>query len=126
MRVFKGMGVFFFVAFLAVLAGITCILLRNYVSLRKNKKAPKITVAAVLTARWMDSAGGLPPSILGGKSKEKEAESSGCYASFQTADGEQLVFPVTLEEYGALRDGASGQLTYQGTWFQGFEQKTDI
>lgn len=44
------------------------------------------------------------------------------YATFQVQSGDRLEFEISSSEYGYLVEGDIGQLTFQGTRYQGFER----
>ena len=44
------------------------------------------------------------------------------FVTFQTENGERTELAVEGREYGMLAEGDSGQLTFQGTRYMGFER----
>ncbi len=44
------------------------------------------------------------------------------YCTFETPQGYRTEVQVSGPEYGLLVEGDSGVLTYQGTWFRGFQR----
>lgn len=46
--------------------------------------------------------------------------------TFETTDGEKLTFSVKGFDYGGVKEGERGQLTYQGTYYLSFKKEESI
>ena len=49
--------------------------------------------------------------------------STSYYATFQFDSGDRLELPVSGPEYGLLAEGDTGDLTFQGTRYLGFDRR---
>jgi hypothetical protein len=44
------------------------------------------------------------------------------YVTFEFEDGRRVEMVVPANDYGYIAEGDTGRLTYQGTWYKGFEK----
>ena len=44
------------------------------------------------------------------------------YVTFEFEDGRRVEMVVPANDYGYIAEGDTGMLTYQGTWYKGFEK----
>ena len=103
---------------LALICGIICaILLLNYLRVRlwgeKRAKEPEETVTATVVSKEVK------------RGTQRTGRSKGGYSyavSFLTEKGEVLELYAYEIEFGGLKEGSKGQLTYQGRYFVRFEE----
>lgn len=94
--------------------------LRVNAEYRKNLKSPLLTRKAKLISKRVE--------VKGHKNPDKDPKlnpTARIYhvLRFRLDNGELLEFDVQEDEYNQVVEGTLGQLTSQGTWFKGFEQK---
>jgi hypothetical protein len=81
---------------------------------QNNSKQPiRNTEARVVAKRQDISGGGI----------DHHHHSTWHHVTFEFATGERREFAVNGGEYGILVEGDVGILSYQGTWYKGFERK---
>lgn len=78
-----------------------------------NNKQPRLNVVAdAVSKRTEVSHGG-----------ENHSSSTWYYVTFQVESGDRMEFSVSGKEYGQIAEGDVGELTFQGTRYQGFTRK---
>jgi len=82
---------------------------------KMNRAAPRMQAPAKVVDKREQVSG--TSSSYGGMT------STSYFATFEFPDGSRLELPVTGPNSGQLVVGDSGRLTWQGTWFQGFERE---
>jgi hypothetical protein len=102
-------GMFVLVSGLVV-AILVVVVVRGGAQWSSNNKAPVSTALVTVVTKRTDTWGGMNDT----------SASTSYYATFQLPDGERLELPVTGTQFGQLVEGDRGQLTHQGTRFQGF------
>jgi Protein of unknown function (DUF2500) len=80
-----------------------------------NSRKPMLTEHAMVVAKRSNTSGNLQHDAGG-------SVSTRYYATFEFSLGDRLEFVVGGREYGLLSEGDQGELTYQGTWYHGFER----
>ncbi|MDE7171327.1 MAG: DUF2500 domain-containing protein [Oscillospiraceae bacterium] len=85
--------------------------------LGKNSNSPRLTVEAQVAAKHT--------SVTHHSSADDSIghTSTFYYVTFQVESGDRMEFQVTGQEYGMLMEGDWGRLTFQGTWYLGFERQ---
>lgn len=107
-----GFEVMFTVVFLLVLAVFIAVLWQTVAQSRRNSRAPRLTVPAVVTAkRTAFHRSGTHNHATG---------TTWYYATFEVESGDRIELPVSGQEYGQLAEGDSGRLTFQGTRYLDF------
>ena len=82
---------------------------------RLNRAAPSLqTPARVVDKR---------EEVTGRSSSYGGTTTTSYFVTFQFPDGSRIELPVSGPTAGQLVVGDSGTLTWQGTWFQGFERE---
>ena len=111
--------------FFAVAAAVAGLIVLIVVMVRKNSSAPKITTDAKVVSKHMSVTPQHNPAAgdASGAHGHRITHTTHHHVVFRTADGADLELSVNRTEYDALREGACGKLTYQGTWFLGFEER---
>jgi hypothetical protein len=85
-------------------------LIRALVRWNRNNHSPRVTVpASVVTKRGSVSGGG-----------SNSSSSTTYFATFEIQGGERIEFLIAGREFGMLVEQDRGQLSYQGTRYQGF------
>ena len=77
---------------------------------RRNSRAQKVAVRAEVVSKYM--------GVFSGDTVHRTRH----HVIFRTESGEDHDFAVNMTEYDALSEGMRGQLSYQGTWFLGFDK----
>ena len=85
--------------------------------LGRNSNSPRLTVEAQVVAKHTSV------THQSGADDSMNYTSTSYYVTFQVESGDQLEFQVTGQEYGMLMEGDFGRLTFQGTWYLGFERQ---
>lgn len=79
-----------------------------------NNASPIVTTAARVVTKRSEVHEGI------GESRARMAY----FATFETSSGERRELALPGREFGLIADGDTGQLTYQGTRFQGFARSS--
>ena len=101
-------GVLFFILFFIVLG-------KNIAQWFKNENSPRLTVPA----RIVDMRRHTHHHHSGGHHHHTHSY----HVTFQVESGDRMELRVTRGEYGLLTVGDSGNLSFQGTRYLGFEKK---
>jgi hypothetical protein len=78
-----------------------------------NQSAPLRSSDATVVAKRSDLRGG------------RKSARTRYFITFELSDGARLELAVTGEQFGQWIERDSGILRFQGTWFQGFERRTN-
>ena len=104
---------------IAVVYGLALFLLIAYLRvlpfLEKPAKEPEQTVAATVVSKEVRS---------GTQGSGRSQMGYSFVVNFQTEDGRMLELYAYEEEFGGLREGMAGTLTYQGRYFVDFQKHT--
>lgn len=76
-----------------------------------NNHSPRITVPAEVVGKRDH------------RSHHRNGHSTTYYVTFQVESGDRMELHVAGSEFGLLREGDRGKLTFQGTRFLGFERE---
>jgi hypothetical protein len=85
----------------------------------KNNHTPVLTVNAKLVAKRTDVRRTNSPQANG---IDYPSSYTAYYATFEVESGDRMEFRLEASEYGMLAESDVGQLTFQGTRYQGFER----
>lgn len=108
-----GFSVMFTLVFVIVIGTFMFVIIKGVSTWAQNNASPvEIRKAKVIAKRTKVSGG----------SGEMSA-STWYYMTFEFADGERMELQVAGRLYGLVVEGDQGEVTYQGTRFQGFERK---
>lgn len=108
-----GFQTIFFLIFALVIGGFILMLVSGICQWHKNNESPQLTVNAAVVSRRTRISGGSGDTMA----------STWYYATFEVESGDRMEFSVSGQEYGLLAEGDTGQLTFQGTRFLGFERQ---
>jgi hypothetical protein len=109
-----------FVTVMMVLVGslILIAIIRSISNSARNASLPiQIEPAKVVTKRFHVSGGGGGRNDMAGSPVWENY-----YVTFELQNGERIELGVKGPEYGMLAEGDIGELTYQGTWYKGFQR----
>ena len=82
----------------------------------QNNQCPVQTVEVIVAAKWIDEVRYTEPGT------HHETISTFYYVLFEAEDSSSIEFGVREREYDMFTEGEKGQLTFQGTRYQGFEK----
>lgn len=99
---------------LLLIAGFLVCWLRVFPFTEKKTREPERTADAVVTARTIKS---------GANRSGRSVMGYSYLVSFRLTDGKELELYAHDVEYGALREGMEGRLTWKGRYFVSFEQE---
>lgn len=104
--------------FLAVLIGILALSAgRGFLQWSRNNKSPVLTVSARIVGKRTEVTQRLQ------EDPQESRTVTAYYVTFELEDGARKEFRVGGGEYGVCAEGDSGQLTYQGTRYRGFQRQ---
>jgi hypothetical protein len=89
----------------------------------KNNNSPRLTVSATVVAKRGDISRHVHSA---GDGAHHHHTSTTYYVTFQVESGDRMEFHVSGREYGMLVEGDTGNLSFQGTRYLGFERVTDF
>lgn len=104
-----------------VAAAFAVMAVRGVAAWHRNNKAPRLTAAAVVVAKRQNTS--VHHHHSGGARGMHITTSTAYYVTFQLQNGERLELRLSGSEYGLLAEGDSGELTFQGTRYLGFDRQ---
>ncbi len=121
---FSAIGILAFGMFMVVLGAFVFILVRGVRQWRQNNRSPRLTVAARVVARRVDTNVSQTPvgGDITGAHGYTTSSSSTYYVTFEVESGDRMELHVPKNEYVYIAEGDIGRLTFQGTRFLGFER----
>ena len=114
-----GFSILFVVVFAVVAAIIIVVAVKGLGQWHKNNQSPVLTVRAEVvtkranTTHTMQQVGDVSMPM----------EDTTYYATFQVQSGDRMELRVPGREYGQLREGDRGELTFQGTRYHKFDRE---
>ena len=92
----------------------------------KNNNSPRLTVEATIISKRtnVDQHQQANAGDVTGAHGYHTCTSTTYYVCFQFETSDRLELQVDGNEYGMLREGDYGKLTFQGTRYLGFERKS--
>jgi hypothetical protein len=113
--------VFFVVIFVLVVGSILFRLFRGVSEWSENNQEPVLTVPArVVTKR---TALSVYTTDNAGTNTYSRNSSTSYFATFEFGSGDRKEFKLSASQYGLLAEQDVGQLTFQGTRYQGFARE---
>lgn len=101
-----------FMLFFAFFFGVVIfIIVSNVRQTSRNNHAPRLTIPAEVVGKRDH------------RSHHRNGHSTTYYVTFQVESGDRMELHVAGSEFGLLREGDRGRLTFQGTRFLGFERE---
>jgi len=110
--------VFFIIIFVVVIGGFVVMAVKGLGQWNQNNQSPVLTVEAVVAAKRTNHSTHMQQV---GDMNVPTTDTT-YYVTFEVQSGSRLEFHVKGREYGQLREGDRGMLTFQGTRYQGFER----
>lgn len=112
--------VLFTVMFVLVLGVIIVTLVRNVSQWHKNNNSPRLTVHATVVSKRQNTS---VHHHHNDNTAMHTSTSTSYYATFQFDSGDRLELHVSGPDYGLLAEGDTGDLTFQGTRYLGFDRR---
>ncbi|MCL2057451.1 MAG: DUF2500 domain-containing protein [Oscillospiraceae bacterium] len=113
--------VIFVVGFALVFGLVAANIIRGGMEWGANNSSPVLTVVAKVVAKR--TAVGSSHHHHGGDASSHHFSSSSTYfATFEVESGDRMELKVPGKEYGMLAEGDTGNLTFQGTRYKGFDR----
>lgn len=100
---------------LLIIAAVAAIFVKGILQWNRNNHAPRLTVPAVIVAKRTNVS-----RHHHAGSHNHSRTSTSYYVTFQFESGDRMELSVAGHEYGLLVEGDRGQLSFQGTRYQGF------
>ena len=104
---FNVFGIMFTIVFVLVIGTFIVIAVKGIGQWNKNNHSPRLTVPATVVAK---------------RTNVSHHTSTSYYVTFQVESGDRMELHVAGTEYGLLIEGDSGNLTFQGTRYLGFDR----
>lgn len=116
---FSIMPVFMVIIFVVVIGGFIVAFVQGIGQWHKNNQSPRLTVYATVVSKRENVSRHHHGSVHD-HHHHHTSYSTSYYVTFEVPSGDRMEFHVTGEEYGLLVEGDQGELTFQGTRYQGF------
>ena len=115
----QGFPVLFMLVFAVILIMIIVMAVKGLSQWNKNNQSPVLNVQAEVTSKRRHNSTHMQQV---GDMNMPTTDTT-YYATFQVQSGDRMEFRVNGREYGQLREGDRGELTFQGTRYLQFERK---
>ena len=107
-------GIMFTLMFILVFGIFLVTIVRGIGQWNKNNNSPRLTVPASVVSKRLN--------VSHHHHDHHTHHSTSYYVTFQVDSGDRMELHMTGQEYGLLVEGDKGYLTFQGTWYLGFER----
>ena len=111
-------GIMFSLVFILVIGIFIVTAVKGISQWSKNNNSPRLTVPATVVAKRTN----VSHHHGGANNHHHHHTSTSYYVTFQVESGDRMELHVAGHEYGLLIEGDSGNLTFQGTRYLGFER----
>ena len=111
-------GIMFSLVFILVIGIFIVTAVKGISQWNKNNNSPRLTVPATVVAKRTN----VSHHHGGANNHHHHHTSTSYYVTFQVESGDRMELHVAGHEYGLLIEGDSGNLTFQGTRYLGFER----
>lgn len=111
-------GVMFTIVFVLVIGMFIATAVRGIRQWNRNNHSPRLTVPATVAAKRTNVSN----RTGGANGHHHHHTSTSYYVTFQFESGDRIELSVAGHEYGMLIEGDSGNLSFQGTRYLGFER----
>ena len=115
---FNAFGIMFTIVFVLVIGTFIVIAVKGIGQWNKNNHSPRLTVPATVVAKRTNVS---HHRHGGANDHHHHHTSTSYYVTFQVESGDRMELHVAGTEYGLLIEGDSGNLTFQGTRYLGFD-----
>ena len=116
---FNAFGIMFTIVFVLVIGTFIVIAVKGIGQWNKNNHSPRLTVPATVVAKRTNVS---HHRHGGANDHHHHHTSTSYYVTFQVESGDRMELHVAGTEYGLLIEGDSGNLTFQGTRYLGFDR----
>ncbi len=118
---------FFVVIFIVVIGGILFTVGKGVVEWTDNNQQPVLTVPAKVVTKRTQTRVDSSPNTMGVNdtatfNSGRTTSSTSYFATFEFTSGDRKEFQLSSHEYGLLAEHDAGDLTFQGTRYQGFQR----
>ena len=117
MGMFNTFGIMFAIVFVLVIVMFIVIAVKGIGQWNKNNHSPQLTVPVTVVAKRTN----VSHHHHAGEHHHHHTSTT-YYVTFQVESGDRMEFHVPGQEYGMLIEGDTGELTFQGTRYLGFER----
>lgn len=117
---FSAFQIIFYLVFAIVIGGFIVTAVRGVSTWHKNNNSPRLTVRATVVFKRQNTR---VHHHHNDNTAIHTSTSTSYYATFQFDSGDRLELPVSGPEYGLLAEGDTGDLTFQGTRYLGFDRR---
>ena len=119
MGMFNTFGIMFTIVFVLVIGMFIVIAVKGIGQWNKNNHSPRLTVPATVVAKRTNVSHHRHGGV---NDHHHHHTSTSYYVTFQVESGDRMELHVAGTEYGLLIEGDSGNLTFQGTRYFGFDR----
>ena len=116
---FNAFGIMFAIVFVLVIGTFIVIAVKGIGQWNKNNHSPRLTVPATVVAKRTNVSHHRHGGV---NDHHHHHTSTSYYVTFQVESGDRMELHVAGTEYGLLIEGDSGNLTFQGTRYLGFDR----
>lgn len=116
---FNAFGIMFTIVFVLVTGTFIVIAVKGIGQWNKNNHSPRLTVPATVVAKRTNVSHHRHGGV---NDHHHHHTSTSYYVTFQVESGDRMELHVAGTEYGLLIEGDSGNLTFQGTRYLGFDR----
>jgi len=117
---FRMLPIMFTIVFVLVIGFFIVTAIQGIGQWHKNNNSPRLTVPATVVAKRTNVS---RHHHGGANGHHHHHTSTSYYVTFQVESGDRMELHVAGTEYGMLIEGDSGDLTFQGTRYLGFERR---
>ena len=116
--------VMFMLVFTIIAVTFIVILVRGVSEWNSNNHSPKLSVEATCVSKRTTVTHHDEPVAgdISGEHGYTHSSSTTYYAAFEVESGDRMEFHITGLQYGKLREGDTGTLSFQGTRFLSFDR----
>ena len=116
-------GVLFTIVFVIVTAGIIFSIIKGIGEWNSNNHSPKLNVEATCVSKRTNVTHHSEPvaNDFSGAHGYTHSSDTAYYAAFEVESGDRIEFRITGLQYGELKEGDTGVLSFQGTRYLSFE-----
>ena len=116
---FNVFGIIFTIVFVLVIGIFIVIAVKGIGQWNKNNHSPRLTVPATVVAKRTNVSHHRHGGV---NDHHHHHTSTSYYVTFQVESGDRMELHVAGTEYGLIIEGDSGNLTFQGTRYLGFDR----
>lgn len=120
-----GFDILFFLVFFIVIGMFVMVFIRGISEWNRNNQSPRLTVEARIVAKRMNVShhNHCNAGDTTGAHGTHTTSSTSYYATFEVESGDRMELQLSGSDYGMLAEGDTGQLTFQGTRYLGFNRQ---